>query len=302
MHSDSPGLCRIQRVVFPADGQIPLLYLRAELADGSGAAPPVGRMPRWQRLSVLVPQGVAISLATLFNHLPEAYWLQYTAATGFVFRALLSGVGEIQLLRRTASGEDVLLAVTSFSTVSAGAAAVLVELRADAPADRIVGSGVLFVRIGARSGDVVLGEAEWSALGAAPAPVRLIAGYCTFKRETQLLENVRRIMDDAAACQRLVKLVVVDQGASAALGPALDDIARTAGAPALALVQQDNFGGSGGFARVMLEALSSSDATHVLLMDDDAEIETESICRAVAFLSLTTNAAVGGQMLDLYRP
>jgi galactofuranosylgalactofuranosylrhamnosyl-N-acetylglucosaminyl-diphospho-decaprenol beta-1,5/1,6-galactofuranosyltransferase len=302
MHSDSQGLCRIQRVIFPADGQIPRLYLRAELADGSGAAPTGAQMPRWQRLSVLVPQGVAISLATLFNHLPEAYWLQYTAATGFVFRALLSGVGEIQLLRRTAAGEDVLLAMTSFNTVSAGAAAVLVELRVDAPVDRIAGAGVLFVRIGARSGDVVLGEADWSALGVAPAPVRLVAGYCTFKRETQLLDNVQRVMGDTAARERLSKLVVVDQGASASLGPALEDIARTADTPALALVQQDNFGGSGGFARVMLEALSSSDATHVLLMDDDAKIETESICRAAAFLSLTTNTAVGGQMLDLYRP
>ena len=40
-------------------------------------------------------------------------------------------------------------------------------------------------------------------------------------------------------------------------------------------------------------------ATHVLLMDDDAIVEPESILRAAAFLSLARgDVAIGGHMLD----
>jgi galactofuranosylgalactofuranosylrhamnosyl-N-acetylglucosaminyl-diphospho-decaprenol beta-1,5/1,6-galactofuranosyltransferase len=70
----------------------------------------------------------------------------------------------------------------------------------------------------------------------------------------------------------------------------------------LSVIQQDNFGGAGGFTRVMLEELGTDRATHVLLMDDDAVVETESIFRTAAFLSLTSDVAVGGQMLDLLLP
>ena len=50
-------------------------------------------------------------------------------------------------------------------------------------------------------------------------------------------------------------------------------------------------------------ARSVAGATHVLLMDDDAVIEPESVLRAAALLSLAREEfAVGGQMLDMLRP
>jgi galactofuranosylgalactofuranosylrhamnosyl-N-acetylglucosaminyl-diphospho-decaprenol beta-1,5/1,6-galactofuranosyltransferase len=71
----------------------------------------------------------------------------------------------------------------------------------------------------------------------------------------------------------------------------------------LSLVEQGNFGGAGGFTRCMLEAGRTAGATHVLLMDDDAIIEPESVHRAATFQSLAREEiGVGGQMLDLQQP
>lgn len=302
MIAPGPGRTIIQRVVFPADSEITRLYLRAGLTDGSANTPPPEAMPRWMRHSALIPEGAALSLDTLFNHLPEAYWLEHTTVTGFVFTAVVRGVGEIHVLRRTKNGENILLAVQRFDTVSAQAGAALVEVTIGAPVDRAADAGALFLQIGARSGDVMLNEACWSAIGGEPQPVRLVAGYCTFKRDKQLLDNVEKVLGDVALRPHLARLVVVDQAGSDTLAAALRQLATGSEPGLLRLIRQGNFGGSGGFTRVMLEALAEDEATHVLLMDDDAKIETESIARAAAFLSLTKNLALGGQMLDLYRP
>jgi galactofuranosylgalactofuranosylrhamnosyl-N-acetylglucosaminyl-diphospho-decaprenol beta-1,5/1,6-galactofuranosyltransferase len=291
----------IQRIVFPEDRWAVPLYLKAEMADGSGALPGVDRLPRWDRRGIAIPHGVAVSLATLFNQLPEAYWLAYTAATGFLFKAVVGGCGELQVLRRTKAGEDVLLAARAFDTAAAGAEAAAIELRVEAPADRSAGAGILFVRIGARAGTVVVGAAGWSALGVTPKPVGLVAGYCTYQRERQVTENLRSVLADPVVRRVLTRLVVVEQAGSTTLGPALAALGAPHG-DLVSLIQQGNFGGAGGFTRVLLEALHTEGATHVLLMDDDARIEPEAIFRAAAFLALSENVALGGQMLDLYRP
>lgn len=291
---------KIQRVVFPDDRHAAALYFHAVASDNSGRPLADSEQPNWQRRSMLVPPQVTLSLETLFNHLPEAYWLHYTKASGFCFSALVSGAGEVQLLRKTRAGDDLLLTSQSFDTTEAGVEAAMVELTAEAPADRMQGAGVLFVRLVAGSQALVLGEAEWTALGVVAAPVRLVAGYCTFHREVQLLANVQSLLADAEVCTGLEALVVVDQGESDTLTTAMTCL--KSGRDKVHLVHQGNFGGSGGFARVMMEALGMEAATHVLLMDDDAKIETESVFRTLQFLSLTDNLAVGGQMLDLCLP
>lgn len=64
-----------------------------------------------------------------------------------------------------------------------------------------------------------------------------------------------------------------------------------------------NTGGSGGFARGMIESLKKGCASHVLLLDDDVELIPESIFRTISFLSICKNKYanyfIGGSMLDM---
>ena len=66
---------------------------------------------------------------------------------------------------------------------------------------------------------------------------------------------------------------------------------------------QPNLGGSGGYSRVMYEALKNTDCEQILFMDDDIRIEPDSILRALAMNRFAkAPTLVGGQMLNLQEP
>ena len=73
--------------------------------------------------------------------------------------------------------------------------------------------------------------------------------------------------------------------------------------PGLHHFTQGNLGGTGGFTRTMIEALSMpTPATYHLVMDDDIDLDARVIERGLNFLKYTRKEiAVGGQMLDLWR-
>ena len=71
----------------------------------------------------------------------------------------------------------------------------------------------------------------------------------------------------------------------------------------LAIHNQPNLGGSGGYSRVMYEALKNTDCEQILFMDDDIRIEPDSILRALAMNRFAkAPTLVGGQMLNLQEP
>jgi galactofuranosylgalactofuranosylrhamnosyl-N-acetylglucosaminyl-diphospho-decaprenol beta-1,5/1,6-galactofuranosyltransferase len=66
---------------------------------------------------------------------------------------------------------------------------------------------------------------------------------------------------------------------------------------------QPNLGGSGGYSRVMYEALKNTDCEQILFMDDDIRVEPDSILRALAMNRFAKSPTlVGGQMLNLQEP
>jgi galactofuranosylgalactofuranosylrhamnosyl-N-acetylglucosaminyl-diphospho-decaprenol beta-1,5/1,6-galactofuranosyltransferase len=71
----------------------------------------------------------------------------------------------------------------------------------------------------------------------------------------------------------------------------------------LSVHNQPNLGGSGGYSRVMYEALKNTDCQQILFMDDDIRIEPDSILRVLAMSRFAkTPMLVGGQMLNLQEP
>jgi galactofuranosylgalactofuranosylrhamnosyl-N-acetylglucosaminyl-diphospho-decaprenol beta-1,5/1,6-galactofuranosyltransferase len=80
------------------------------------------------------------------------------------------------------------------------------------------------------------------------------------------------------------------------LPEAVDEVARWG--DQLRVLHQPNLGGSGGFSRAMSESLTDGRADYLVLSDDDALAEPESLRRAVVFADVATvPVAVGGQML-----
>ncbi len=280
----------LQRIVMPPRRGLGRLYCRVD----SKASRPRKR----GRRTILLPPGAVLRTDTWFNAFFEGYWRQYMRHAELALRLHVSGSGVLRLYRRFSESDQSLLHESALS----GQDRELCLQIADA--QPVPGHfSLLFFEIEAGPSSFVMHRAEWTARPVAARPTRFIASFCTFNRASLLIRNVNALFADPDVAAMLERVVIVDQGSEKVRHhPAFPDLKRAA-AERLQLIEQDNFGGSGGFTRGLLEAQSIDSATHVLLMDDDIILEPESVLRAAAFLSLAHgDLAIGGHMLDRSRP
>lgn len=154
-------------------------------------------------------------------------------------------------------------------------------------------------------GGVVLEKAYYYARVAEEQinPVKIALCTTTFLKEDYIIPNIELVKNEVLTADDVIAknfhMFVIDNG-------------RTLDAEALSdegvtVLPNPNVGGSGGFARGMMEAMKHDENfTHVLLMDDDVSISTESLRRTFNLLSLATgkykNAFINGAMLVAEEP
>lgn len=133
--------------------------------------------------------------------------------------------------------------------------------------------------------------------------VELALCTTTFKKEEYILRNINAIRNEIIESDHCISdhftMHVVDNGRT------LDEKSLSDGK--VIVHPNDNVGGAGGFARGMIEAMGQKPrATHVLLMDDDVAVSTESIIRTFNLLSLVNteyeDAFISGAMMNLDEP
>ncbi len=131
-------------------------------------------------------------------------------------------------------------------------------------------------------------------------PVRVAVGLVTHEREALFETTVRALAELSKAMPDLVRVYVVNHGhafRSETLQAVLDG-------PLFQVVDQPNLGGCGGFARAMIDAMDSNDRpTHLLLMDDDIQLDPRIVPRAATFAAhAVADVVMGGQAIELERP
>lgn len=117
---------------------------------------------------------------------------------------------------------------------------------------------------------------------------------------TVVMPTMRREQDAVIQAERFARMdcvdrvLVVDQGGTLERLPAFTRL--RAAQPAIRLISQPNLGGSGGYARGMLEA-ADSPGHAVLFSDDDAVLPEESLRRMVTFQALCETPTILGTPL-----
>ena len=115
------------------------------------------------------------------------------------------------------------------------------------------------------------------------SPVELSLAITTFQKEEFILRNLellrKEILESKDEIAKHFYVHVVDNGRT---------LKETdAGHKQIKIHPNNNVGGSGGFARGMIETMAQPvKATHILLMDDDVLLQTESIKRTFALLKV----------------
>ena len=246
---------------------------------------------------ISVPAGKLAAFNTYFNLFSVCFWRKYTEVKTLSVEMTVQGEGTAIVVgfdqdprRRTRLSE------ISFSSSSPVTLTLL-----NSSIDRFPDH--LYVSVKARkNGKAVKAGAHildivYSADDTAAHFVRVACSFCTFKREKEILENVRNI-----AGLDKVEVFISDNGHTLTEE-------MFAGLPCVHLFQNRNYGGSSGFTRCMIESVIRNEAepfTHVLLMDDDALIEPYVMERTISLLSVLKpehrGKLIGGAMLSLEQP
>ncbi|MGH4011065.1 MAG: glycosyltransferase, partial [Pseudonocardiaceae bacterium] len=223
-----------------------------------------------------------------------SYWKRWTRVEEVALRLSVRGAGRVDLYRSKANGEVVHLEGKQLDTADS---AVELEFRESlAPFED---GGWVWFDVATTRESLTVSDAAW--IIDEPLPTHPLAvAITTFNRPADCVTALEGLAEDQAVLDVLAKVFVVDQGSVK-----VRDHQRfaTVAAPfgdRLVVIDQENLGGSGGFARGMLEALRTTGVEHVMLMDDDVRLEPDSVLRAHAFASATSSPViVGAQMLNL---
>ncbi|MGH3858513.1 glycosyltransferase [Actinokineospora sp.] len=224
------------------------------------------------------------SYGTYFNAFPAAYWRRWTTVRTVVLR--LSAVGTVSVFRSDATGRATLVEERAVD----GQTEFSVELSG------FDDGGWLWFDL---DGD--LAEGAWHSPEELPERTLMI-GVTTFNRVDDCVGSLLALGADTEVMAKVSRVLVADQGTDKISGHAKFAEAAALLGDRLRVVEQDNLGGSGGFARAFTE-FEKSDADHLLLLDDDIVLEPDSILRAHAFAAASAEPViVGGQMLNLVSP
>ena len=233
--------------------------------------------------------GEPVEFSTWMNSFPAHWWVRHTTVEQVEVVVTLSGEAEIAI-ESTGTAE---IPGTSYP---GGTHRIVVPLAPYAD------GGWFWLRVQAPAGTQVSWTIE-DPSAAVPVEPLLTVGIPTMNRTEDCARQVATLAaagDDLAGWLR--EVFVVDQGTESFVAsphfPAAPD-------QRLTVVRQGNLGGSGGFARCMQRALDA--ATHeqgfLLVLDDDAFAEPETMSRAIAFaLRLRQPSIVGSSFFDAQQP
>lgn len=290
--TETRAISLLQRVILPRPGEpldVRTLYLEESTTNAR-------RAHATSRTALSIGAESEVSFCTYFNALPASYWRRWSVLKSVVLRLELAGHGRVDVYRSKADGSRIHVQGKEFA-VAQGADSVDVEFETDL--GPFEDGGWIWFDITTDTA-VTLLAGGWYAPQEAPGTGTIAVGMPTFNRPTDAVKTLGALGSDPLVLAKIAAVIIPDQGTRKVVDePGFAEAASVLG-DRLAIHDQPNLGGSGGYSRVMYEALKSTDAEFIAYMDDDIEIEPDSILRALAFSRFAKSPLLtGGQMLNL---
>ena len=284
----------LQRVILPRPGEpqdVRTLYLLESETN-------TRRPHAASRTTLDLVDGTEVSFETYFNAFNAGYWRRWTVLNSVVLRLQVTGACRVTVYRSKPDGARV--AVASEHTNADGSNAGVVEVTVDL--SPFEDGGWIWFDLTTDT-DVRIESAGWYAPTDAPggeSTRRVTVGIPTFNRPADAVSALAALSSDPEVVKVLDAVLMVDQGTTLVQDHSGYPEAAAALGDRFQLFRQGNLGGSGGYSRIMYEALTRTDSPYILFMDDDIVIEPDSILRALALSRFAkTPMLVGGQMLNL---
>ncbi|GAB3804733.1 glycosyltransferase [Humibacter antri] len=283
---ESDTLAKIRGVFNPGGNR-----LASRLTDRGGLAWLRGRR------GLALPPFKKVSLATYFNAFPASYWKAWTGLQQVVLKVTTRGTGAIVLFRSNARAVVQRVDGIEVSSTSEVTSTFTVPLMS------FLDGGWLWFDLYSFDGEFELVQADWLApVGHQPTTHGTgTVSITTLNRREYCTTLLAEIGSDEQTRASLDRVIVVDQGTQKIVEADGFAAAEEALQGLLTVIEQANIGGSGGFSRGMLEVVDRGESDYVILLDDDVEVEPESIRRLIVFANHCTKPAiVGGHFFDMY--
>ena len=263
----------LANIVFPKIGLCTEEFLYFRCMDGA--------YYKYDTASLVLPRAACAKFDTYFNSFSVGKWNKHTTiadnALCLTFRGrLVVRIGYAQLGRSYEWLKSVEIA-------SDGA-----EVCIDLPEVEVTANGIIgFECYSVEDSEILSGR---YTVGVPPENnIKLGVVITTFNRIPYVKETVGRLKEFIKDSQANIRVIVVDNGRNV-------DIESDEN---VTLIQNNNLGGAGGFARGMYELENDSSFTHCLFMDDDALSEAEAVFRGYQLLAYARDErlAIAGSML-----
>lgn len=207
-----------------------------------------------------IKQGGKVDLLTYFNCFSLCQWKKYTTIKKLCIKGCIKGKTNIEIIGLTKNGSKVLQSIT----VNGEFEYYLDIFEFDI---NLLGLNIVAVDDCCITNIAYYGDFDaWK-------PLKIGVSICTFKREEYVRKTISKLQDFSLKHPWLSTLVV-DNGST------LEEIEQEY----LRIIHNPNYGGSGGFARGLIENLDRKENDYVLLMDDDIDLDTTAIDRMHALL------------------
>ncbi|WP_296375157.1 glycosyltransferase [Pseudonocardia sp.] len=251
------------------------------------------------RTSAVVKEQSEVSFGAYFNAFAASYWRRWSALTEVRLRLEVEGDGRVDVYRTKYDGSHI---YEHGEVIGGGANGSRGRRWIEIPLDLrpFEDGGWYWFDLTTDVGELTLHAGGWYAVGEAPGRAAVAIGMPTFNRPADAVATLTAIGSDPAVLEAVVAVIVPDQGTKKVRDEPGFEAAAAALGDRLRIIDQPNLGGSGGYARIMYEALEHTECEQILYMDDDILLEPDSILRAVAFSRHSREPMlVGGQMLSL---
>src|SRR3954454_15969981 len=258
-----------------------------------GSAVSGRRLRVTSRTSACLPEQTEVSFGAYFNAFAAGYWRHWTPLTAVHLRLRLEGSGRVDVYRTKADGAR----IYERGVVLDGTGVHDVDLALDLRP--FEDGGWYWFDLTTDDDPLTLHGGGWHAAVEAPGTAAVTIGMPTFNRPADCVATLTAIGEDPLVLDAVVAVILPDQGTQKVRDAAGFEQAAAVLGEKLRIVDQPNLGGSGGYARVMYEALDT-ECEQILYMDDDILLEPDSVLRAIAFSRYSREPMlVGGQMLSL---
>ncbi len=250
--------------------------------------------------SILLKDGQELSSNSYMNMLDVGAWRKYTTVQTIRFCCQTAGKGTIALIHQEKNIKKKIKEVSYDSgKPQSQAEPEALTVQIDLPVK--IHCGMIYFTLKAES-ETRLYHAEFRTDDPPADRISLSLVICTYKRKDFLEKNIEKLKKSSAlqklAEEKCFVVRIVDNARELS-----DSYGR-----GIRVYPNENTGGSGGFSRGMEESVKEKEkyqTTHVLLMDDDVELQTESLNRLYALLSYMREEyrreAVAGRMFRLDR-